>query len=220
MAFANNYPHSGSQISGDSQGRNRTRTSVSTNIIIQVNGSSIGAIQSMSYTETRPIKFIDEIGTDGHVDGVPFGATTISGSCSRVKFDNLSIASAFSRGFVHVSAQRVPFDIHIIDVFASDEGSAGDFGDDSSSIVTIIKKVWIKQIKNDFKSNDFIISQSMDFEAETIFSIMSNNGSATSAVGRRILPNTQLDQFEVQADTGQRRGALDAAGLINALGNI
>jgi hypothetical protein len=132
----------------------------------------------------------------------------------------MGIAAAFSRGFVHVSAQRIPFDIHIIDVFASDENDAADFAGGNGTVVTILKKVWIKSIANAFKSDNFVISQTMIFEAETVFSIMSNNGTAVPAVGARLLANTQFDQFEIQADTGQRRGALDAAGLINAVANM
>jgi hypothetical protein len=220
MAFAPNYPHTGSQISGDSTGKNRTRSSVSTNIIIQVNGSPVGAIQKLDYAETRAVKFIDELGTDGHVDSCPEKAVQVAGNCTRIKFDNMGIAAAFSRGFVHVSAQRIPFDIHIIDVFASDENDAAGFEDGNGTVVTVLKKVWIKSITNAFSSTDFVISQSMTFEAETVFSIMSNNGTAVTAVGARVLANTQFDQFEIQADTGQRRGALDAAGLINAVANM
>jgi hypothetical protein len=217
MAFAANYPHTGSQIGGDSQGRNRIRTSLSTNIIIQVNGSPIGAIQTLSYNETRPIKMIDEVGTDGHVDGVPNQSTSIKGDCTRIKFDNLSIAAAFSRGFVHASAQRIPFDIHIIDIFSANENDASGFEADDATVITVLKKVWIASISRDFKTSEFAISERMSFEAQTVYSFMNNGNSAVPAVGARILAGTDIDAFEQQADTGLRLGALDAAGLINAV---
>lgn len=217
MAFAANYPHTGSLIGGDSQGRNRIRTSLSTNIIIQVNQSPIGAIQELSYEEKRPIKMIDEVGTDGHVDGVPNQSTSITGRCTRIKFDNLSIAAAFSRGFVHASAQRIAFDIDIIDIFSANENDASGFEADDSTIITRLKKVWINGITRAFKANDFIISENMTFEAQTAYSFMINGNSAINAVGARTLAGTDIDAFEQQADTGLRLGALDAAGLINAV---
>ena len=54
-----NYPHTGSILT--ESGRNVTRTGVSTQIIIQVDGNPIGAIQSINYKEDRNIKMIDEV---------------------------------------------------------------------------------------------------------------------------------------------------------------
>ncbi len=108
------FPNTGSILQG-TDGENQTRTGVSTNIIIKVSGNAIGAIQDFSITEARSIASIDEVGTDGHVDSVPNKSTDVSGTCQRIRFDNLRIAEAFSRDFIHASAQRIPFDIVIFD---------------------------------------------------------------------------------------------------------
>src|ERR1700743_498486 len=91
----------------DSRGNNRTATHLSTNIIIKVDGNTVGAVKSLEITESRGgIKQIDEVGTDGHIDSAPSSSTNITGSCTRTRFDRMRIAEAFSRSFIHVSAQR------------------------------------------------------------------------------------------------------------------
>src|SRR5574337_1824564 len=98
MALA---PNTGSTLTFDT-GKNKTSTGISTNILIMVGNTAVGAIQSLSVSERRGIKMIDEVGTDGHVDSVPNVSTNITGTCQRVRFDRLRVAEAFSRGFTHV----------------------------------------------------------------------------------------------------------------------
>lgn len=219
MVFAANYPHTGSNLL-DSSGRNVTRTGVSTNIIIQVDGNPIGAIQTIDFNEDRPIQMIDEVGTDGHIDSVPKGATNITGSCERIRFDNLRVAAAFSRGFVHVRAQRIPFDIVILDIFAADEADADGFNNSDNVLTTVIKNVWIRSIKTAYKADNFVISESMNWEGETIYSYLGQGQQAVPAPYARQIPVIDNDAFEKQADIGQRRGALDAAGLIKAVDQV
>ncbi len=212
------YPHTGSQLTD--AGRNVTRTGVSTNIIIQVDGNPIGAIQSLNINEDRSIKMIDEVGTDGHIDSVPDKSTNISGTCKRVRFDNLRVASAFSRGFVHVAAQRIPFDIVILDIFAADEDDADGFNGSDNVITTVIKNVWIKSIKVDYTSSDFVISENMDWTAEHIYSYLGQGQPAVPGPEARQIPIIDNDAFERAADMGKRRGALDAAGLIKVVDSV
>jgi hypothetical protein len=195
-------------------GQNKTFTAVSTNIIIKVGNNPVGAVKSLSIRESRNVSMIDEIGTDGHIDSVPNKSVDISGSCSRTRFDNLRIAAAFSRGFIHVAAQRVPFDIDIIDTFAG--------SDPGTHITTKIKNVWIKQISVNYRNDDFVIVEDMDWEAETIYSILGANSNAVPGVaGGRNLPLPQpQNPFERSTDTGGRRGALDAFGLLQEISLI
>jgi len=155
--------NTGSIIQGEA-GENKTFTSVSTNIIIKVGDTPVGAIRSLSVNENRRISMIDEVGTDGHVDSVPSQSTNITGSCQRTRFNNLRMAAAFSRGYVHVHSQRIPFDIDIIDIFAG--------SDPGTHITTTIKNVWISKISYTFRSDDFVIVEDMDWEAEAISSIL------------------------------------------------
>jgi len=203
--------NTGSIVSAEG-GRNRTGTSISTQIIIEVDGNPVGAIQNLNVQENRKIFKVPEVGTDGIVDSVPQSSTDIKGSCKRIRYDNLRVAAAFSRPFVHVAAQRIPFDIVIKDIFASD--------DPSSMLITTIKNVWISKISYAYQADNFVITDDMDFEAETIYSTLgANNNAVPGAAGGRNLPITDRNVFELAADRGDRRGALDAAGLLLAIDN-
>lgn len=186
----------------DSEGNNRTGTHLSTNIVIKVGDNVVGAVQEMSVDEQRDVKMIDEVGTDGSIDSAPTSSAKYTGSCQRIRFARVRIAHAFQRGFVHVGSQRIPFDIEIHDIFAD--------SDQNNAIVTVLKNVWITKIGYKYGADNWIITETMDFKAETIFSFVnSTNGNVVTDVAYR---NT----FEQAADRGQLRGALDAAGILNA----
>jgi hypothetical protein len=217
-------PNTGSTLFLDG-GINKTSTAISTNIIIMVGNTAVGAVQSLAISEKRGIKMIDEVGTDGHIDSVPNVSTNITGSCQRVRFDKLRIAEAFSRGFIHVQSQVYPFDIVIIDKQKRDTGS---------QISTIIKNVWISGIDYTYQVSDWVITDTMTWEAETIYSHLSAGGGVPVAVGGErgiphigklngsngtssIISGDNITDIEQLVDTGAsgRRGSLDAAGLID-----
>lgn len=202
-----NAANTKSTLSTD-QGKNKTSTSISTHMVIMVNNTPVGAIQELSINEKRSVQQIDEVGTDGHIDSVPKSSTNISGSCKRIRFDRLRVAEAFGRGFIHVSSQAYPFDIVILDRQKRDQGS---------QISTVIKNVWITGIDYAYSADNWVISDSMTWEAETIFSVL-NSGSAQPVAtgGERQIPYSSI-AVEREADTGAngRRGSLDASGLID-----
>jgi len=209
-------------------GVNKTSTAISTNIIILVNNTPVGAVQSLSISEKRRIAMIDEVGTDGHIDSVPNQSTNITGTCDRIRFDRLRIAEAFSRGFVHVAAQVYPFDIIILDKQKRDQ---------ASQISTVIKNVWISGIDYTYQVSDWVITDRMSWEAETIFSVLNGGSNSAIAVGGElgvihmgngpngsgaIISGDGVTDVERQVDSGSsgRRGSLDAAGLIDlSVGN-
>lgn len=219
MADTLNYPHTGSTLKFPG-GQNKTSTSISTNIIITVQSSNgwvpVGAVQSMSVSEKRSIKMIDEVGLDGHVDSVPNQSSNFSGSCQRVRFDRLRIAEAFSRGFTHVQSQAYPFNIVIFDKQTSDPGT---------QISTVISNVWISGIDYTYQVSDWVITDTMTWEAENIYSILGTSGNTPVAQGGERTDITfnggkggTNNWVERQTDVGVFRGSLDASGLIN-LGN-
>lgn len=219
-----NAPNTGSTTSVNGT-VNKTSTGISTNIIIMVNNTAVGAIQSMAISEKRSIKMIDEVGTDGHIDSVPNQSTNITGSCQRVRFDRLRITEAFSRGFVHVASQVYPFDIVILDK----QKKASNL-----QISTVIKNVWISGIDYTYQTSDWVITDTMTWEAENIYSILNGGSAQPVAVGgERGITHMGGNQngtvnivsgsdgsvinIEQLVDTGAngRRGSLDAAGLID-----
>lgn len=187
--------------------RSRTATHLSTNIIILVNGMTVAAVKSLQITEQRSIKMVDEVGNDGSIDSAPSSSTKISGTCNRTRFDKQRIAEAFMRGFVHIAAQRIPFDLEIQDNFAG----AGD----ESVIITTLRNVWFERINYTYSADEFIIAEDCSFVAESIDSILGSGGPVVGAVNNRGIP-IEVNPFERQADMGLFRGSLDAAGILNA----
>lgn len=201
-----NAPNTQSTLSHAS-GNNKTSVSLSTNILITVNGAAVGAIQSISVDESRQVKFFGELGTDGHIDSAPTASTTVSGSCTRIRFDRLRIAEAFGRGFVHVRSQVYPFDIVILDKQKKD---------DANVITTVIKNVWIKRINTSYSATDWIISDQMDWEGETIYSTIGTSSKNVASGGERGLQYFN-NPFERETDIGKngRRGSLDFSGILD-----
>src|ERR1019366_6027391 len=162
------------------------------------------------------IQMIDEIGTDGDIDSVPHKATDISGYCDRIRFDRMRIAEAFGRSFLHAKRQRLPFDIVIIYNW---NGNALNPGDNSAAIITTIKNVWINDISYDYSASDWIITDHMSWEAETISSTLGAGNKPGAQGGSRNIPlalSSPTSDIEQAADTGSRRGSMDAAGILSS----
>ena len=190
----------------------KTRTSLSTQVLIYVNGEPVGAVQSLQIQQSRPLKAMQEVGTDGIIEIVPSGATTYSISCSRMVFDGLTLPEAMSRSWVNIAAQRIPFDIVIIDRF---------FGDSQKeTVVTTLHNCWMKSLSKQYQANDYTITESANLDCEYIST--TRNGLPVSESqglhGAREIPNRQIDSSgaEAAADTGSRRGAMDFPGIIQA----
>jgi hypothetical protein len=197
-------PNTGTLLYNPVNGKNRTGTALSTNIIIKIGPNIIGAIQSISINENRSIQMINEIGTDGNIDSAPQGPVTIGGSCSRVRFDRMRLAEALGRGYIHLQSQRFPFDIEIIDQWA---------GDGNNAIVTTLKNVWMDSLTTNYDKSNYIITDSMNWKAETIYSVFSGTANNVATGGERNIP-LAINAIERAADRGDRRGALDSGGLI------
>lgn len=195
------YPKTGSSLTF--QNHDATFTGISTNIIISVAGNPVGAVQSLSITENRPISMVNEVGTDGSIDSTPTASTQISGTCSRIRYDLMRLTEAFGRGFLHILAQRIPFDIDIYDQWS---------GDGSSTVTTTIKNVWFQNLRYEFAAGNWIITDTANFVAETISSNI--NGQNAAQGGLRGNQFIELNSIERSADLGLRRGALDAPGLV------
>lgn len=196
------------KVTDPATGRNRTSTHLSTNINILVEGIAVGAIKKMQVSEKRNIVQVVEVGSDGSVDSAPNSATKISGSCDRTRFAGLRVAEAFMRGFVHVKSQRLPFDIEIQDNFKG--------ADQGSLVITTIRNVWISNIDYTYNADDFVIVDGMSWEAESIDSIMGSGSPVVGAVNSLGIPLI-INPFEQTSDIGLFRGALDGAGLLQAI---
>lgn len=197
------YPQTGSNLFNPSTGKNNTGVALSTQVLIKVGNTPVGAIQKLTVNENRTISMVDEVGTDGHIDSAPTKSSDIKGSCNRVRFDRIRASEAFGRDFLHVHSQRIPFDIDIFDFWS---------GDGSNAIVTTITNVWIESLSYSYSSSDWIIIDDMGWVAETISSKL--NGGPAATGGQRGGSILQLNSVERLADSGAFRGSMDAPGLI------
>lgn len=187
-------------------------TGLSTQIIIKVDGQSVGAIQSLSVTQNRPLRRIQEVGTDGVIEIVPNNATTVDLQVQRIVFDRKRLPESFARGFLNIHAQRNPFDIFVFD-FASVEPDTLDETFDVTTndnvVTTIYENCWFGNLQTTYNATDYIITESAQVQAEFVHSYI--NGDPTQNAAVRANPAND-DPLERLADTN-RRGSLDARGL-------
>jgi hypothetical protein len=207
------YPYTGTLFDSEAVTGAKTRTGLSTQIVVYVNNQPVGAIQSFTERQNRSIKRIFEIGTDGTVECVPQQAATTELTVNRIVFDGLSLPEAMSRGFTNIHSQRIPFDIVVIDRFTGTEEEGG-------AIVTTYHNCWFSSLGRTFNVNDYTIAQDAGITVESIST--ERNGapvaSSQGVGGGRDLGSEgrQIDAIEQAADYGTYRGSLDFPGLIKA----
>lgn len=197
------YPKTGSILDST------THTALSTQIIIMVNNEPVGAVNKFTMAQSRPLKRIKEIGTDGTIEIVPSGAADYSLTVSRIAFDGLSLPQGFSRGFRNIAAQRIPFDIIVIDQYTGT-------GDDA--IITTYHNCWFKSLNKSYSVDDYVIAEDATIDVEYVSERRGGEAIALSqgVGGGRQIAGVQIDEAELLADSGARRGALDFPGLISA----
>jgi hypothetical protein len=207
-----------------------TQTGLSTQILIEVNGEGVGAVQSLSVAQNRPTNRVTEVGTDGTIEIVPTGTTTVALSVTRIVFDNKRITEAFQRGFHNIHAQRIPFDILVYDFQNAQTDTPIKTPEDPATfqaegnfdltaafdapatgegvITTVFENCWFTSTNTTYTSSDYIISEDAGLEVEFVHTY--KDGNALSGAGRGT--PEQDDALERLADLG-RRGSLDARGL-------
>lgn len=194
-----------------------TRSSLSTQIIVYVNDQPVGAIQSFQETQQRTNKKLQEVGTDGIIEIVPQSAANITLTVNRIVFDGLSLPEAFSRGFKNIHAQRMPFDIKVVDKFAG--------GSDDQKTITTYHNCWFSQLGKSYTVQDYTIQENANIDCEFVSCIRGGVSVAETqgTGGGRQLPFQKDSQtngdgvgIEQVVDTGGRRGGMDFPGIINA----
>ena len=217
------FPNTGSTINrglDDPTTEGRTSTGLSTQIIIKVNNIAVGALQTLTVTQDRPLLRINEIGTDGNIEIVPNGSTQFTLAATRIVFDQLRLPEAFSRSFRFINAQRVPFDIEIYDINDADAQNAAVDANSGGIIVMKYINCWFQRYETPYNAENYIITETASIFAET---------GAVHSPSNFVPANTSLRQFAAQTDgsaiegavnRGARRGGVDAAGIVNAVFNI
>jgi hypothetical protein len=207
------YPYTGTLFDSEAVTGAKTRTNLSTQIVVYVNNQPVGAIQDFQERQQRSIKKITEVGTDGIIESVPQSATTISLTVRRIVFDGLSLPESMARGFRNIHAQRIPFDIVVIDRFTGTEEEGG-------AIVTTYHNCWFESLGKSYTTGDYTITEDANLSVEAIST--ERNGapiaSSQGVGGGRDLGSEgrQIDSVEQAADYGTYRGSMDFPGLIKS----
>lgn len=110
-------------------------------ITIRFGDQIIGKIQKIKIQENR---------NSNH--GIPLEHADINGSCAYIRFDRSQITEIFTQALICIVSQRMPFDIHIID----------------NKVTTILKNVWTTNISYSYYTENYILIDNMDYEAESI----------------------------------------------------
>lgn len=106
-------------------------------IKIYVGDKLIGVIQTLTEPQFE--------NTGSSTDGYVFSA-------SRIRFDKLKMTEAFSRGYLHVHAQRYPLEIRV---------------DDEVEELKI-NNAWLTETSHSYVTDDFVIVDEMKMIAESI----------------------------------------------------
>ena len=138
-------------------------------------------------------------------------------------FDGLSLPEAFSRGFVNIAAQRMPFDIVVIDrshITPDAVVNGTDLTGNEGEIVTVYKNCWFTNLSKTFSSQDYIISETASVSCETVYTQNSAGGALGGLGGQlRTDSNPQLDSsgYEQIVDSGAQqdvtRGGMGSGGV-------
>ena len=190
------YPKTGSLLFSNVQ------TGLSTQIIIKAGHNTVGAIQSLKINQRRDIKLHEECGTDGIVESHPIHAAQITLDVTRVVFDNLRMTEAFGRGFINLQAQRIPFDIQVID-------TSNTKGEIINSIIHVFHNCWFKDYSPTFQADNFIIQETAALTCEYV-TTTKRTESAVEGGARGI--TYEYDSIERETDTKGRRGRFISTG--------
>lgn len=195
---------------------NRTNTGLSTQIIIKVFDNPVGALQRLTVSQNRPLQRIPEIGTDGIIEIIPNAATTYELSADRVVFDQLRLPEAFSRGFRFIAAQRIPFDIDVIDISGT-EPNANTAGTDENKTVMTYKNCWFTRYETPYAADNYVVTETAQLWCETAYLVQVGRDGPINSSLRPIRVQTDGAGVESDVNSGKRRGALDAAGIVMSL---
>ena len=197
-----------------------TNAGLSTQIIVKVNNTAVGALQRLTVTQNRPLERIKEIGTDGVIEIVPMGPTTFELTADRIVFDQLRLPEAFSRAFRFIDAQRIPFDIDIVDLSSVLVSGANLNANPAGVVVMTYRNCWFTSYTTPYTSDNYVITESSSLWCETAYLLQPNQNSLPNSGGPRgLVAQTDTANIEFAVNSGERLGTMDVTGLLNSVFN-
>jgi hypothetical protein len=208
------YPYTGTIVDS------ATRTGLSTQIVIKIDGVVVGAMQTLTAGQRRQNKRVHEIGTDGVIEIVPEQAASVTLDVTRIVFNKKSLPEAMGRAFANIHAQRVPFDIFVYD-FTGATNLSADFDVDTTVAdamagvkTTVYEQCWFNNLSVTYSAENYIISQTANLDVTAVKTYMDGD-TATGVAVKGDTYEFVGTAVERVADIG-RRGSLDARGVIKA----
>jgi hypothetical protein len=202
------YPLTGSTLNST------ISTGLSTQILIKVENETVGAIQELTVNHSRPLERVKELGLDGILEIAPKGPTEYEISVKRIVFDRLRLPEAFSRGFINIKAQLLPFTIVVID---------RTNGDGDGAVVHTLVNCWFTRYSPSYTADTFILSEQATIYCEDVSTTLGTSQSSAVQGGSRGV-QYQVNSRERETDTGAGgsasgggfRGTMDVSDIINA----
>jgi len=188
------YPISGSTLN------KKIVSGLSTLIAVKVGNIAVGALKTLTISQSRDTAKWQEIGTDGFVENHPKNAANITVEATRIVFDGLSITEAFARGFFNIQSQRIPFDIQIID---------RQSGDGSLAVVHTLHSCWFTKISTPYTADNFLITEVASIDCLKITT--QRMGESATVGGVRGI-GYEFDTIERSTDIKGAPGRFDSAG--------
>jgi hypothetical protein len=188
------YPATGSTLESTPP---TPHAGLSTQIVVKVGPTAVGAIQELTLNQNRDMLIWEEIGTDGIVEIHPKGAAKISMTINRVVFDQLRLPEAFSRGFINLQAQRLPFNIEVLDRFA---------GSNELAAVHTYHSCWFRRYTQPYRAESFLITETAELVCEYISSMQAGVNVAQGGIRDIIV---ESDSMERATDRTGRRGRIE-----------
>jgi hypothetical protein len=211
------FPNTGSTVENPAP-----HTGLSTQIIIKVSGTAVGALQRLTVTQNRPLERIKEVGTDGVIEIVPNQPTTYELTVSRIVFDLVRLPEAFLRGFRFIDAQRLPFDIEVLDL-SGVTNPGEDISSDNSIVTSTYKNCWFTTYSTPYTVDNYVITEEATLWCETAYisqpTDLGPTGIPNAGGIRGLTAQTDTAGIESAINVGQRLGSLDVAGLTASIFN-
>ena len=120
--------------------------------------ATVGAIQSLSVTESSAMKRIGETRNPRTFEIIPQGQDVISLNIRRIVFDGLRLTHALGCGFSHIRSQRWPFDIIVFDR----EHDGATFNANQ----TWYRRCWLTNYTVDYRAENYLITENASLECE------------------------------------------------------
>jgi hypothetical protein len=189
------YPQTGTTLAGS------INTGLSTQILVKVGNSVVGAIQSLQITQSRALERVKELGTDGILEIIPNKATEYTIRITRIVFEKMRLPEAFARAFINIKAQIIPFDILIVDKNS----------DPANPVTHTLVNCWFANYSPKYEASSFIISEDAEVWCEDIRTTGANYPEMDS-------PEDHAEEKIIDSD-GTRRGSMDTLGIYDITKN-